>query len=319
MAQETKTKEILRQSLDRNRYFYGMLMTVRDFTMEQDHFTAKRLVTNRLLFGSGVICGLQVEKSGADPTTIIEIKPGVAFDPLGREVTVLDVPGGNKFDLSKIIPAPAATFTGDKRGFICLSQRECPKDPVPSLQSSPCDETCEASRWSETFDVTWDENTSVTPPPSLCEKWLNRRTATNENAKFRVERTSPLWVRANEVFEVVVRVTAKENADNIRISETRTGGTLIEPTPPTSGTGQFPTPPTNLRVGEFFVYVYQVKSPAAAGSFELAIDTTTGLPVLKSTVEVLSEVNAKLRESELTVEANSGEPAETLIRIAELT
>jgi Protein of unknown function (DUF2793) len=323
MAQQTiTTKDILRQSLDRNRYFYGMLMTVRDFTMEQDHFTAKRLVSNRLLFGSGVICGLQVEKSGIDPTTTIEIKAGVAFDPLGREVTVLDVPGGNKFDLSKIIVAPSAPapppFTGDKQGFICLSHRECPKDPVPSLKSSPCDETCEASRWNETFDVSWEENTSLTPQPSLCEKWLNRTTAVVEDARFRIERTTPVWVRANDVFEVVVRVTAKEDATAISLNETRTGGSLIEPAPAASGTSQFPTPPVNLKAGEFFVYIYQLKSPAAIGTFELALDTA-GLPATTSTVEVLGDTDAKVRESELTIEVNSGEPAETRVRIAELT
>lgn len=324
MAQQTiTTKDILRQSLDRNRYFYGMLMTVRDFTMEQDHFTAKRLVSNRLLFGSGVICGLQVEKSGDDPTTTIEIKAGVAFDPLGREVTVLDVSGGNKFDLSKIIVAPLSPapppFTGDKKGFICLSHRECPKDPVPSpLKSSPCDETCEASRWNETFEVSWEENTSSTPQPSLCDKWLNRTTVVAENGRFRIERTTPLWVRANDVFEVVVRVTAKEHATAISITETRTGGSLIEPTPPVSGATQFPTPPVELQAGEFFVYVYQMKSPAALGTLELALDTT-GLPTATSTVAVLSDADAKLRESELTIEVNSGEPAETRVRIAELT
>jgi uncharacterized protein DUF2793 len=323
MSQETiTTQEILRQSINRNRYFYGMLMTVRDFTMEQDHFTAKRLVSNRLLFGSGVICGLQVEKVGADPTTTIEIKPGVAIDPLGREVTVLDVPGGNKFDLSKIIVAPSLPapppFTGDKKGFICLSHRECPKDPVPSLKSSPCDEACEASRWNETFDITWDENTSAAPQPSLCEKWLNRTSVVGENSGFRIERTTPLWVRANEVFEVVVRVTAKQDAINVRITETRTAGSLIEPTPALAGTGQFPTTPVNLKAGEFLVYVYQVKSPAAAGTFQLALNKA-GLPAPTSTIEVLTEADAKLRESELTVEVNSGEPLETCVRIAELT
>src|SRR5262245_33927880 len=105
MAQETLTaNDILRQSLDRNRYFYGKLMTVRDFTQEQLYFNSKRWLLNRLLFGSGVIYGLKVS-AGPEPTSIV-IAPGLALDPLGREVTVVDVPGGNKVDLTGIIPTP---------------------------------------------------------------------------------------------------------------------------------------------------------------------------------------------------------------------
>lgn len=319
MAQATiTTQDILRQSVERNRYFYGKLMTVRDFTQEQQYFLAKRWLINRLLFGSGVIAGLQVAKSGADPTTSIEIQPGVAFDPLGREITVLAVPGGNKFDLSKTIPAPAPPFTGDKKGFICLSLHECPKEPVPSLKSSPCDETCESNRWSEMFDLSWDEETGATPAPSLCEQWLNRTTATVEGTNFRIERTTPRWVRLSEVFEVVVRVTAKQDATNVSLTETRTGGLLIEPTSPVSPPSQFPTAPVNLKSDEFFVYVYQIQAPGAIGTFDLEVNTV-GLPALKSTIEVVNEATAKQRESALTIETNSGEPAETCVRIAKLT
>jgi len=74
----------------------------------------------------------------------------------------------------------------------------------------------------------------------------------------------------------------------------------------------------NLKTGEFFVYVYQVKSPAATGTFELSL-STGGLPAPTSKVEVLSEADAKLRESELTIESNCGEPTESCVRIAELT
>src|SRR5437868_3364716 len=113
MTQETLTaNDILRQSLDRNRYFYGKLMTVRDFTQEQLYFNAKRWLINRLLFGSGVICGLKV--SAVDATSIV-IDPGLALDPLGREVTVVEIPGGHNVDLTKLIPVPD---TPTVEGFI---------------------------------------------------------------------------------------------------------------------------------------------------------------------------------------------------------
>ena len=45
---------------ERNRYFYGKLLSVEDFETEQKYFNDKRRTINRFLFGSGVVCGLNV-------------------------------------------------------------------------------------------------------------------------------------------------------------------------------------------------------------------------------------------------------------------
>lgn len=47
---------------ERNRYFYGKLLSVEDFETEQKYFNDKRRTVNRFLFGSGVVCGLGVWK-----------------------------------------------------------------------------------------------------------------------------------------------------------------------------------------------------------------------------------------------------------------
>jgi hypothetical protein len=317
MSQETLTaNDILRQSLDRNRYFYGKLMTVRDFTQEQLYFNSKRWLLNRLLFGSGVIYGLKVS-AAPEPTSIV-IDPGLALDPLGREVTVVEVPDGNKVDLKNVIPKP--TSGNEVEGFICLSRRECPKEPVPSLKSSPCDEGCESSRWSETFEVSWDPDTNPNVDPTLCQSWLNRVTVSDENADFRIERTTPLWVSVDEVFEVVVRVTAKKNnTTNVTVTETPTNAATIDPTPTLPSGKQFPTPPVNLQAGEFFVYVYQLKAPSAADT-KLSVKTeTVGLPALTSEVTVLTAQAAKAKaENQFVIANDPDEPKSTCIRIARL-
>ncbi len=43
---------------ERNRYFYGKLLTVRDFEVEQRYHSGKRALLNRLVHGAGVVCGL---------------------------------------------------------------------------------------------------------------------------------------------------------------------------------------------------------------------------------------------------------------------
>lgn len=70
---------------ERNRYFYGKLLTVRDFEVEQRYFNDKRRLMNRLLLGPGILAGLNV--LSVDDKTIL-VEPGVAIDDLGREIVV---------------------------------------------------------------------------------------------------------------------------------------------------------------------------------------------------------------------------------------
>lgn len=69
----------------RNRYFYGKLLTAEDFIAEQNYFNAKIRLMNRLLFGSGVIAGLNVIKTDENGAAI---ESGVALDSAGREIIV---------------------------------------------------------------------------------------------------------------------------------------------------------------------------------------------------------------------------------------
>ena len=71
--------------MERNRYFYGKLLTVRDFEAEQNYASAKRRLVNRVVHGAGVVCGLGVSRS--DDTTLL-IGSGMALDYLGREVVI---------------------------------------------------------------------------------------------------------------------------------------------------------------------------------------------------------------------------------------
>jgi hypothetical protein len=70
----------------RNRYFYGKLLDVVHFELEQDYFNAKRWMLNRLVSGYGVICGLNVQ-IGPDNQSIV-VTSGLAIDKCGREIMV---------------------------------------------------------------------------------------------------------------------------------------------------------------------------------------------------------------------------------------
>lgn len=70
---------------ERNRYFYGKLLSVDDFQTEQRYMNDKRRVLNRFLHGTGVVCGMQVVE--VDDLTI-SLETGLALDFAGREIVV---------------------------------------------------------------------------------------------------------------------------------------------------------------------------------------------------------------------------------------
>src|SRR6187549_4001822 len=78
----------IRHSMEpkRNRYFYGKMMDSYHFELETNYHNAKRWLTNRLVSGYGVVCGLDVQYC-SDPYTVL-ITPGLAIDKCGREIVV---------------------------------------------------------------------------------------------------------------------------------------------------------------------------------------------------------------------------------------
>ena len=71
--------------LERNRYFYGKMLTARDFEIEQRYFNNKRRLINRTILGVGVVCGLGVYQND---DSSFSVETGMALDYLGREIVV---------------------------------------------------------------------------------------------------------------------------------------------------------------------------------------------------------------------------------------
>lgn len=73
---------------ERNNYFYGKLLSVDDFRLEQKYGNDKRRMINRFLYGTGVVTGMNVV--AVDDTNLL-IENGLALDNFGREI-VIDAP-----------------------------------------------------------------------------------------------------------------------------------------------------------------------------------------------------------------------------------
>lgn len=76
--------------VERSRYFDGKFMDARDFALDPDYLLAHHRLHNRMYHGWGVDRGLEVE-AHPDPAcraSWVVIRPGLAVDPLGRELVL---------------------------------------------------------------------------------------------------------------------------------------------------------------------------------------------------------------------------------------
>lgn len=70
----------------RNRFFHGKRMDAYHFELETGYGMAMRRMINRMVFGGGVVCGLDVTP-GHEPCSVV-ISAGLAIDGWGREIVV---------------------------------------------------------------------------------------------------------------------------------------------------------------------------------------------------------------------------------------
>jgi hypothetical protein len=126
----------------RNRYFYGKLLDVFHFELEQNYFNAKRWLLNRLVGGYGVVCGLGVQLT-ADKKNVV-VLPGMAIDKCGREIIVCkpsppyplpDPPSTTTTTQPQ--PQPQQTPTQPQPGLVKQADTQSPTDPKRGTGSKP--------------------------------------------------------------------------------------------------------------------------------------------------------------------------------------
>jgi hypothetical protein len=70
----------------RPNFFAGQLLTEDDLQQITVYQTAKRKLTNRFVFGTGVVCGLEVVAGDASAPGNVTVKPGYALDCCGNDI-----------------------------------------------------------------------------------------------------------------------------------------------------------------------------------------------------------------------------------------
>ncbi|MBQ9631868.1 MAG: hypothetical protein IJV04_02990, partial [Lachnospiraceae bacterium] len=112
---------------ERNHYFYGKLLSVEDFELEQRYLNDKRRLINRFLFGAGVAVGLNVVD--VDEQTV-SVEAGFALDSWGREI-VVEEPVLLRLD--NITGFDSCLKENADVIYLCLEYREQETDIVHSI------------------------------------------------------------------------------------------------------------------------------------------------------------------------------------------
>ena len=116
---------------ERNRYFYGKMLTARDFEIEQRYHNNKRRLLNRVLFGAGVVCGLGVYQND---DTSFSVETGMALDYLGREI-VVPTPIIRKLQMVD----GYENLEKSEQAYLCLKYSQFDREPVNNIGASDHD------------------------------------------------------------------------------------------------------------------------------------------------------------------------------------
>jgi hypothetical protein len=176
--------------LSRLRFHYGQCLSAEDFEAEQRYFVLRRRLHNALLHGVGTVWGLAIrrqEPAGEGGPRLI-CDPGMAIDPLGREIWVLqplclDVaaletgfwqqlrrPDGTEGN------AEGSTAASDiRRAYVVLRYEACLSDAVPVIPVACGDdhEGLAPSRLRDSFRLCLEAE--MPPDPDATVRDITRR------------------------------------------------------------------------------------------------------------------------------------------------
>lgn len=194
---------------ERNRYFYGKLLSVDDFETEQKYFNDKRRTINRFLFGAGVVCGLHVVEVDDES---ISLERGLALDFAGREIMVDEPVVKRIVDLEGY---DAREMPEQDNGFyyLCLEYREQAYELVHNVAGNGENGSGEYNKYKEGYHlfVTRQEpEREVFSPVQLYEK---RTVVYNENG-VKISQVLPRYLEmgSNTVLRIEIENTGQQQS-----------------------------------------------------------------------------------------------------------
>lgn len=185
---------------ERNRYYYGKLLTEQDFINEQKYLNDKRRLGNRFLQGVGVAAGLNVvlvdEKS-------ISVEAGLAYDFSGREL-VVDTPVTRRLStvdgFDSIMERSVKNYV-----YLCIEYDEKEISPAHNVAGDTLEQKQEYDKYQEGYRLylTDQEPDSVSSAP---DEFYEQTRVLYRDASLLLTQTIPLYIQEGTAFETKIRL-----------------------------------------------------------------------------------------------------------------
>lgn len=204
---------------ERNRYFYGKLLTVDDFETEQKYMNDKRRMINRFLLGTGVVCGLNVVEVD---TKSISVEMGLALDFAGREI-VIDMPIIKKLELIDGFQTTEgmAEQHSDKEHeilYLCVEYAEQEKDPVHNIAGSGASlQQVEYKKYRESYRLFLTEKGPDANSFGTMSNYQNIQTLYWDNG-IRITQICPKYITTQQEMDLTVVVENLGQSQNLKLS-----------------------------------------------------------------------------------------------------
>lgn len=131
-------------AFSRNRYYKGKMLTSTDFAAEQLYMNHKRQFVNRMIAGSGIVCGLNV--ISLDDLSFM-VESGMAIDDMGREIVV------ESSVVKKLSAIEGFESLETGQASLCIRYQENETQPVYAISRQDSDREFEYNRIEDGYEL----------------------------------------------------------------------------------------------------------------------------------------------------------------------
>ncbi len=196
-----KNKQVL--PFERNRYYSGKMLSSSDFLMEQTYNNNKRRFMNQMMYGTGIVCGLNVYN--LDDLSLM-VESGVALDVYGREIVV------ENSVIKKLSAIPGFDDLETNTAALCIRYEEEPVHGIyaPTQEGSEC----EYNHVDETFALYLVDKEKLNTGFSVESEFLQKGELIHTNA-YTLELSVPAVVCMGKYVKILLTLTknSTEQAD----------------------------------------------------------------------------------------------------------
>jgi hypothetical protein len=169
---------------ERNNYYYGKLLTSRDFQNEQEYVNGKRRFVNRTLHGTGIVCGLGVLKG--DDSSIV-LQSGFALDAGGREIVVAET------QVIKLATIDGYHELQTNCAYLGIEYKESQKEPVYSVMGSQDEESRRYNALKEDYRLYLMDEETCSPMPQKEDQYINH-VVIYQDEDIKITQSSPAYI-----------------------------------------------------------------------------------------------------------------------------